>query len=160
MQVKAIDKKETSKLKLPSKPELNSSDVVIDDDVVSVTEGESARKTSVEREISSPHSKPSVAGSTHVDTEEDAVILLEVKKQENVILKQNADDERSPRASDSNLSVRKRARHKCPVTACSSKNIVHLPHHLRDVHGWCREKSLSAISQFDLRKEKNRKVRE
>ena len=54
----------------------------------------------------------------------------------------------------------KRAKHKCPVPNCPKEYVVHLPRHLRDFHKWSKEKAAQAISQFNLRKPRKRKIAE
>lgn len=39
----------------------------------------------------------------------------------------------------------------CPVPLCGSK-VIHLSRHLKDVHGWSREKSRTAVTRFGMRK--------
>ena len=46
-----------------------------------------------------------------------------------------------------------RAKHKCPYPECE-KEVVHLPRHMRNVHGWCKEKSSGVLNAFNLRKPK------
>lgn len=78
-----------------------------------------------------------------------------LKQEDDVKPKQ--DSSKAPRTPDVGVSEGKRAKHKCPVTGCTSKEVVHLPRHLRKAHGWSDDKALSAVSQFNLRKERKRK---
>lgn len=39
----------------------------------------------------------------------------------------------------------------CPVPLCGSK-VIHLSRHLKDVHGWSKEKSRTAVTRFGMRK--------
>ena len=54
----------------------------------------------------------------------------------------------------------KRAKLKCPVPNFPREYVVHLPRHLRDFHKWSKEKAAQAISQFNLRKPRKRKIAE
>lgn len=49
---------------------------------------------------------------------------------------------------------KKRAKHKCPFPDCNSV-VVHLPRHMRCVHGWSNEKSKAALNLFNSRKQKS-----
>lgn len=39
----------------------------------------------------------------------------------------------------------------CPVPSCGSE-VVHLPRHLKDVHGWPKERARTALTRFGMRK--------
>ena len=53
--------------------------------------------------------------------------------------------------------VGKRATHKCPVAGCPTEFVIHLPRHLKQYHKWNHVKAASAISQFNLRKQRKKK---
>ena len=44
-----------------------------------------------------------------------------------------------------------RAKRACPLPQCNSE-VVHLPWHLQDVHGWSKEHSRTALTRFGTRK--------
>ena len=46
----------------------------------------------------------------------------------------------------------KRLRKPCPVKKCQAE-VIHLPRHLRMIHGWNDEKAPAAIQTFNLRKQ-------
>ena len=47
----------------------------------------------------------------------------------------------------------RRAKHKCPYTACNA-SVIHLPRHMKQVHGWNKTDSSGVLGTFDLRKGK------
>ena len=44
-----------------------------------------------------------------------------------------------------------RQKHECPFPSCNAK-VIHLPRHMRQVHGWDEFRSGGVLSMFDLRK--------
>ena len=44
-----------------------------------------------------------------------------------------------------------RAKRPCPLPLCKSQ-VIHLPRHLQDVHGWSKEHSRTALTRFGMRK--------
>ncbi|XP_028646637.1 uncharacterized protein LOC114641785 [Erpetoichthys calabaricus] len=50
-----------------------------------------------------------------------------------------------------NPKTSKRLKKECPVLYCEAR-VVHLPRHLRDIHGWPKERAQSAVQAFMLRK--------
>ena len=44
-----------------------------------------------------------------------------------------------------------RQKHECPFPSCNAK-VIHLPRHMRQVHGWDEFRSGRVLSMFDLRK--------
>ncbi|CAB3996018.1 Hypothetical predicted protein [Paramuricea clavata] len=47
----------------------------------------------------------------------------------------------------------RRAKHKCPYTACNA-SVIHLPRHMKQLHGWNKTDSSGVLGTFDLRKGK------
>ena len=45
---------------------------------------------------------------------------------------------------------RSRAKHSCPFPSCKA-SVVHLPRHMRQVHGWSKADSTAVLGNFDLR---------
>ncbi|CAB4043461.1 Neurofilament medium polypeptide, partial [Paramuricea clavata] len=45
---------------------------------------------------------------------------------------------------------RSRAKHNCPFPSCKA-SVVHLPRHMRQVHGWSKADSTAVLGTFDLR---------
>ena len=61
------------------------------------------------------------------------------------------DDEKKFKNQKAKTVQRKRPRHTCPKVGCKAQ-VIDIPRHLRDVHGWSKEMARKATSRFGMRK--------